>query len=1697
MIKRILALALALLLVVNIMPMSAFAVSGNDMPDTAVESEIETAAEEAESTEEKSLCPTCGQYDCVSDHLTWCSECKKDDCGKTHVWCETCQKNDCGVEHKTCEICNTVDCTAEHKVCGTCNTMDCKSSHETWCTICLKDDCGTEHKACDTCGNLDCTKEHKVCDKCEKVDCTADHTNWCKECKKDDCGVEHKKEILRVPVKSAGLTTASSGKELTQDFSGDIGKYVRLSDAVSSIQVYEKETTIQSAFFQDSFTEDTILKIVDWEVNGKGLWYLVEFYSGEVTGDLAGGWPANPWILQTDGNSSDALVFIDCCETCGKPDCDSSHENWCEICEKDNCGLICEECKEHGCEIDHDAQKPTEPELHDPDSGVTVYFETIPENMSLKVKEADLGEKIGDFLIPVEKQVFALDISLQDENGTCQPESTVGVKIPVSAPVGSKIGILHKHGDTTEYVGWVEVLSDNTVEFATDKFSEFVGFTVDFHYNGIDFSIDGESSILLSELFEALEITDRPATDAESVVFSDPYLLTVDRLDDGDWVLTSTVAFDTEETLVITFSDDSVMVIDVTDEQGKVEVGDYNRYGLFQTKITANGDSVVASDGNHYFWLYYSSKWNAIYRHITFHYNNGSDQTDKAEHYPYSDSTSTRFGSNANNRWFEIYDFENVNISAETNDSFRETAYQISAKTGISIGNSDRHIYFYVHDATISIPKAEEKLCTVSVKPRVCNTAANINNKEPRDIKIYLNGELIGEKYDVYFPNDDSYDDAGGLTVTQNNKSRYKLEQTYDDTNNVYILNFYDYAYKLIYNTNGGKTANFNTSYSARAKESMTFTISDKVPEREGYDFLGWSKSKTATEAEYVAGDSYKITGQKQTKSPYTTITATETLYAVWSPKTDTVYKVKIYHENADDADYTNVSTEDKTGTTDKEVSVTPPAAPTGFEYNSSKSVVKGTVTGDGELVLEIYYDRIESKLTLEKGTGISSVTGAETYKYGASVTINASCATGYEWSKWTNGSSQVSTNQKYTFTMPASATTYKANAKPVQCDVEFDINYEGGTDPAKGVVEYSGKYSNLPIVQRVGYSFDGWYTAASGGSKVTADTVCKQTTEHTLYAHWTENVYNITYDLDEGELPEGITNYESYRASSADFTLNNPEKTGYTFTGWTEEISTSNWTDGFVNLESGNYEFNNTYPSSVFSEKIYVEKGVTYTINGSGLENIRWRLFKTDGTYVASISSSKTCTPSENGYVHVLLHMGCTEANRNAARITSSQGDSVTIVSGSTGDRKYIANWDANEYTVAFDGNGATGGSMESQSFKYGENAKELTANAFKKEYTVTYHNESTTSTAVAEAKFNGWATSADGDKVYDDKQSVSNLTSVKDETITLYADWEAAEVTLPELEERIGYSFKGWYADSEFNTFVGNAGTKLSITENTDLYAKWERGFVTLTVIYDDKQAEPQNNSLQDYTQTNTGWERNVDTGATISLPEITAKTGYKIIGMLIDDVEQQNSVTSLKMEQDTVVEILSSPIEYTICFNKNADDAEGSMADQTMTYDKKEKLTENTFTRAGYTFIGWAETADGAVEFKDKDDVINLSAQDGAEVTLYAVWEVKTFKLEIETQNNIDNDQTYLFTVEGEGLNGQEIKIVIALGAKDKKSISGLPAGTYTISDQQKWSWRYSPQSKTVSFTDSAPEKQVFTYNSMIPDKVYWLNGYSSVN
>lgn len=89
--------------------------------------------------------------------------------------------------------------------------------------------------------------------------------------------------------------------------------------------------------------------------------------------------------------------------------------------------------------------------------------------------------------------------------------------------------------------------------------------------------------------------------------------------------------------------------------------------------------------------------------------------------------------------------------------------------------------------------------------------------------------------------------------------------------------------------------------------------------------------------------------------------------------------------------------------------------------------------------------------------------------------------------------------------------------------------------------------------------------------------------------------------------------------------------------------------------------------------------------------------------------------------------------------------------------------------------------------------------------------------------------------------------------------------------------------------------------------------------------------------------------------------------------------------------------SPNKYTVKYDANHDEAQGSMNDSEGYFDKYLSLPLNGFTNSRFDFMGWSTSPDGPVLYADGASVQNLSAVNGSTVTLYAVWSLKASELQ----------------------------------------------------------------------------------------------------
>ena len=244
---------------------------------------------------------------------------------------------------------------------------------------------------------------------------------------------------------------------------------------------------------------------------------------------------------------------------------------------------------------------------------------------------------------------------------------------------------------------------------------------------------------------------------------------------------------------------------------------------------------------------------------------------------------------------------------------------------------------------------------------------------------------------------------------------------------------------------------------------------------------------------------------------------------------------------------------------------VVPTAAlKSGWDERYSLNRVNGTLTVE---------DKVEEQFTVTVTSGGNGTASASHVKAvaGTEITLTAMPKEGYHFKEWQviSGGVTIKDNK---FLMPSANVEVKAifekDAPPAPTEFIVTFDGNGGTPSADSMTTTNQKLPSLPSASRSGsYSFDGWYTKKSGGTKITTDTVFSAKT--TVYAHWTYTgggynppvtYYTLRFETGGGsDIPSVREAYNTY----IDLTKYVPTWRGHTFIGWYTERSLTNKVSG------------------------------------------------------------------------------------------------------------------------------------------------------------------------------------------------------------------------------------------------------------------------------------------------------------------------------------------------------------------------------------------------------------------------------------------------------------------------------------------------------------------------------------------------------
>ncbi len=338
--------------------------------------------------------------------------------------------------------------------------------------------------------------------------------------------------------------------------------------------------------------------------------------------------------------------------------------------------------------------------------------------------------------------------------------------------------------------------------------------------------------------------------------------------------------------------------------------------------------------------------------------------------------------------------------------------------------------------------------------------------------------------------------------------------------------------------------------------------------------------------------------------------------------------------------------------------------------------------------------------------------------------------------------------------------------------------------------------------------------------------------------------------------------------------------------------------------------------------------------------------------------------------------------------------------------------------------------------------------------------------------------------------------------EPVTIYAKWikichiqfeTNGGSNVPELNTAIinsapesiktGYTLFGWYKEPELQNQVS---FPFALTNDSILYAKWIPNKNTIYKVEHYKQ----NILLETNTDSYIFSESQNYYGTTDSLTQAASKVykGFSAISF---------SQKYIAADGTTVVKIYYNRNKYTVTFDANG--GSGNSVSQDFYYGCPEKLSNNTFTKTGYSFAGWATSKTGEVFYYNQD-----SFSPEQNLTLYAVWkEPKTvsYKVQHFQQTTALGNNYELITQDTQTLSGKTGELTNAVANK----YTGFTAKTFsqtTINENGSTTVNiyYTRNQYTLTFNsnggDGSMNSQIFYYGISQPlrTNTFEKSGYS---
>lgn len=460
----------------------------------------------------------------------------------------------------------------------------------------------------------------------------------------------------------------------------------------------------------------------------------------------------------------------------------------------------------------------------------------------------------------------------------------------------------------------------------------------------------------------------------------------------------------------------------------------------------------------------------------------------------------------------------------------------------------------------------------------------------------------------------------------------------------------------------------------------------------------------------------------------------------------------------------------------------------------------------------------------------------------------------------------------------------------------------------------------------KLGYTFNGWYDSYYFTNKVpiigtdNINNVINWDNTVVLYAKWTIAKFRIIFDTNS---PYSFISNLIQDYNTRVYAPQNPTKTGCTFAGWYEDRDLT-IPYVFTTMPAENI--------TVYAKWNPNPLPITYYLDGgtNSLNN--------PTTYNVETPTITLENPTKPGYTFLGWYEN---PYFNTPQI-------ITIPTGTYKTMNLYAKWAINKYTITFDSKGGSSVASIAQV----PNSKVTTPTApTKNGYT-----------------FDGWYTDSDLTTTY-------TFTTMPEQNFTLYAKWNRADYTISynlnsginhssnpttyhvetstitlEIPTRLGYTFYGWYA---YSNFSGSQITAIPLGSygNKVFYARWLPTEYTITYYLDGGTNYAYNPATYNIEK------------ATFSLAWPT-KNGYAFNGWYENSDFSGSPLTQIPLGSSGNKVLYAKWTKLAFKITYNLDGGTNHLSNPTTYNVDTLPITFESPTRLGYTFVGWYNSGNAKI-------------------------------------------------------------------------------------------------------------------------------------